>query len=80
MFYAREFFAHVTQADLTGEQLRVLCCLLSREADGEIGLRQNQVADTLGITESNVSRSIKALKEAAGYDGKPVLQIEKVFC
>jgi DNA-binding MarR family transcriptional regulator len=83
----REFFAHVTKSNLTGEQLRVLCCLLSREADCEIALRQNEVAEILGMTESNVSRAIKTLKEAGvlrkkdseGYDGKPVLMIDKVW-
>ena len=60
----REFFAHATRANLTGEQARVLLCLLSQEADGDISLRQNEVAEILGMTESNVSRSIKALKEA----------------
>lgn len=83
----REFFAHATQAKLTGEQCRVLLCLLSREADGDISLRQNEVAEILGLTESNVSRSIKALKEvgllskkdADGYDGKPVLLIDRAF-
>jgi DNA-binding MarR family transcriptional regulator len=83
----REFFAHVTQANLSGEQLRVMCCLLSREADCEIALRQNEVAEILGLTESNVSRAIKALKEAGllrktdsdGRDGRPVLMIEKAF-
>ena len=59
----REFFAHVTKAKLTGEQLRVLCCLLSKEADCEIGMKQNEVAEILGLTESNVSRAIRALKE-----------------
>jgi DNA-binding transcriptional ArsR family regulator len=41
----------------------------------------------LGMTESNVSRAIKALKEAGllskkdaeGRDGKPVLMIDKAF-
>lgn len=83
----REFFAHVTAANLSGEQLRVLCCLLAHEADCDISIRQNQVAATLGMTESNVSRAIKVLKEAGvlskkdaeGYDGKPVLKIDKAF-
>jgi len=83
----REFFAHVTQAKLTGEQLRVLCCLLSKEADCEIAMRQNEVAERLGLTESNVSRAVKALKDAGvlrkndaeGRDGRPVLMIDKAF-
>lgn len=83
----KEFFAHATKANLTGEQCRVLLCLLSKEADREIAIRQNQVAEILGMTESNVSRAIKALKEAGllskqdseGYDGKPVLMIDKAF-
>lgn len=83
----REFFEHVTKAKLSGEQLRVLCCLLSREADCAISLRQNEVAEILGMAEQNVSRAIKALKEAGvlrkqdskGYDGKPVLMIDRAF-
>lgn len=83
----REFFSHATKSKLTGEQCRVLLCLLSQESDGDISLRQNEVAEILGLTESNVSRSIKALKEAGllskrdadGYDGKPVLMIDKAF-
>ena len=83
----REFFAHATEANLTGEQCRVLLCLLSHESDGDISLRQNEIADILGLTESNVSRSIKALKEAGllskkdapGRDGKPVFMIDKTF-
>lgn len=83
----QKFFAHAARANLTGEQCRVLFCLLSKEADRDISLRQNQVAEILGLTESNVSRAIKALKEAGllskkdadGCDGKPVLMIDKAF-
>lgn len=83
----REFFEYVTKANLTGEQLRVLCCLLSKEADSEISMRQNQVAEILGMTESNVSRAIRALKDAGilrkkdsdGSDGKPVLMLDRSF-
>ena len=55
---SREFFAHAAKANLTGEQCRVLFCLLSEERDCDISLRQNQVAEMLGMTESNVSRAI----------------------
>ncbi|MBX9723276.1 MAG: MarR family transcriptional regulator [Candidatus Obscuribacterales bacterium] len=83
----REFFTHATKAKLTGEQCRVLLCLLSRESDGEIWMKQNEVAEILGLAESNVSRAIKALKDAGllrkrepeGYDGKAVLMIDKPF-
>lgn len=83
----QKFFAHAARANLTGEQCRVLLCLLSTESDREISLRQNQVAEILGMTESNVSRAVRALKEAGllskkdadGYDGKPVLMIDKSF-
>ena len=83
----QEFFAHAAKANLSGEQCRVLLCLLSKEADRDISLRQNQVAEMLGMTESNVSRAIKALKDIGllskkdveGYDGKPVLMIDKAF-
>lgn len=84
---SREFFAHAVKANLTGEQCRVLFCLLSEERDCDISLRQNQVAEMLGMTDSNVSRAIRALKEAGllrtqdaeGRDGKPVLMIDKAF-
>lgn len=84
---SREFFAHAAKANLTGEQCRVLFCLLSEERDCDISLRQNQVAEMLGIAESNVSRAIRALKDAGllrkqdaeGRDGKPVLMIDRAF-
>jgi len=84
---SQEFFAHAAKANLSGEQCRVLLCLLSKESDRDISLRQNQVAEMLGMTESNVSRAIKALKDAGllsvkdaeGRDGKPVLMIDKAF-
>lgn len=83
----QKFFGQAAAANLTGEQCRVLFCLLSKEADRDISIRQNQVAEMLGMTESNVSRAIKALKEAGllsktdaeGRDGKPVLMIDKAF-
>tara|TARA_Y100001933_G_C18621951_1_gene406706 strand:+ start:142 stop:438 length:297 start_codon:yes stop_codon:yes gene_type:complete len=83
----RKFFAHAAKANLTGEQCRVLFCLLSEERDRDISIRQNEVAEILGMTESNVSRAVRALKEAGllskkdadGYDGKPVLMIDKAF-
>ena len=83
----RKFFAHATKANLTGEQCRVLFCLLSEERDRDISIRQNEVAEILGMTESNVSRAVRALKEAGllskkdadGYAGKPVLMIDKAF-
>ena len=63
----------------------VVCLHTSLTAISSI--RQNQVAATLGLTESNVSRAIRALKEAGvlskkdadGNDGKPVLRIDKSF-
>lgn len=82
-----EFFAHAVNANLTGEQARVLFRLLSCEYDGIMGIRQNTIAEELGLTESNVSRSIKALIEAGlirriedGRQGIPVFQIDKAFC
>jgi DNA-binding MarR family transcriptional regulator len=76
-----EFFAHAVNANLTGEQARVLFRLLACEYDGVMGIRQNT------MTESNVSRSIKALIDAGlikrvedGRQGIPVFQIEKAFC
>ena len=82
-----EFFAHAVDANLTGEQARVLFRLLSCEYDGIMGIRQNTIAEELGLTESNVSRSIKALIEAGlirriedGVQGIPVFQIAKAFC
>ena len=81
------FFKHVVDSKLTGEQLRVLMCMLTTEYDGVIGIKQREIADMLGIAESNVSRSIKALTEAGllsktvekGYDGRPVWQIDPSF-
>jgi DNA-binding MarR family transcriptional regulator len=59
-----DYFAHAARANLTGEQARVFLCLLSEEHDGEIWIKQSEVAERLDITDSNVSRSIKALKKA----------------
>lgn len=82
-----EFFAHAVKADLTGEQARVLFSLLSREYDGVMGVKQNEIAQELDMPESNVSRSIKALTEAGliskrvteGYKGVPVFHIAEEF-
>lgn len=68
------------------EQCRVLLCL-SEERDRDISIRQNEVAEILNMTESNVSRAVRALKEAGllskkdtdGRDGKPVLMIDRAF-
>jgi DNA-binding MarR family transcriptional regulator len=81
------FFQHVVKSNLTGEQLRVLMCMLTAEYDGVIGIKQREIAEMLGIAEPNVSRSIKALTEAGllskkvekGYDGRPVWHIDKIF-
>lgn len=83
-----EFFAHAVNANLTGEQARVLFRLLACEYDGVMGIRQNTIAEELDMPESNVSRSIKALTEAGliskqieeGYKGVPIFHIEKAFC
>jgi len=82
-----EFFAAAVKADLTGEQLRVLVRLLACEYDGVMGIKQNEIAEELGMTESNVSRAIKALTDAGliskkvtkGFDGRPVFEVEKAF-
>jgi DNA-binding MarR family transcriptional regulator len=81
------FFKHVVASDLTGEQLRVLMCMLTTEADGDIGIKQRDIAEMLNIAESNVSRSIKALIDAEllsktvgkGYDGRPIWKINPLF-
>lgn len=83
-----QFFAHAMKANLTGEQCRVLFYLLSYEYDGVIGIKQNVIAEELAMPESNVSRSIKALKDAGliakttgkGFDGRPIFHIDKAFC
>lgn len=83
----KNFFRHVATANLTGEQLRVLMCLLSREADGIIGMWQKEIAETLGIAEPNVSRSIKALIEAGilsekvtkGVKEIPIFKLNPIF-
>lgn len=87
MIAKKYFFLHVIDSKLTGEQLRVLMCMLTTEADGVIGIKQNEIAEMLGIAEPNVSRSIKALAEAGllskkvtkGFDGRPVWHIDPVF-
>ncbi len=83
----KHFFRHVALAKLTGEQLRVLMCLLSREADGDIGMWQKEIAEMLGIAEPNVSRSIKALikaeilceKVTTGHKDIPIFKLNPVF-
>lgn len=87
MIAKKHFFRHVASADLTGEQLRVLMCILSREADGYAGIWQKEIAETLGIAESNVSRSIKALIKAEilsekitkGVKDIPIFKLNPVF-
>ncbi len=81
------FFRHVVKSNLTGEQLRVLMCMLTAEADGVIGIKQKEIAEMLNIAESHVSRSIKALiaagllskKIESGFDGRPVWNIDPLF-
>lgn len=87
MIAKKHFFRHVATSELTGEQLRVLMCLLSREADGVIGMWQKEIAEMLGIAEPNVSRSIKALikagilseKVTTGYKDIPIFKLNPVF-
>ena len=81
------FFKHAVKSNLTGEQLRVLLCMLTTEMDGDISIKQTEISEMLGLSESNVSRSIKAIidadlliKQAAkGYDGRPIWKINPVF-
>jgi hypothetical protein len=62
-------------------------CLLSREADGVIGMWQKEIAEMLGIAEPNVSRSIKALMKAgilgekvtAGHKDIPIFTLNPIF-
>ena len=70
-FQGQKFFKHAATCGLTGEQLRVLCFMMSREADGSITVFQKGIADALGLAESNVSRSIKALIEAGLIQRRP---------
>lgn len=87
MIAKKYFFRHVATSDLTGEQLRVLMCLLSREIDGDIGMWQKEIAETLHIAEPNVSRSIKALmktgilseKVTTGYKEIPIFKLNPIF-
>jgi predicted transcriptional regulator len=82
-----DFFLLAAKANLTGEQAGVLMRLLASEHDGLMEIKQNQIAEELGMPESNVSRSIKALidiglirKEVVKmFDGRPVFQINKRF-
>ena len=81
------FFQHVIKSNLTGEQLRVLICMLTTEYDGVIGIKQREIGEMLGMSESNVSRSIKALTEAGLFskkekkasDGRPIWTIDPIF-
>jgi len=83
----KHFFKHVATSNLTGEQLRVLMCILSREADGDAGIWQTEIAEMLGIAEPNVSRSIKALIKAGilsekittGYKDIPIFKLNLIF-
>ncbi len=83
----KHFFKHVAMSNLTGEQLRVLMCILSREADGDAGIWQKEIAEMLGIAEPNVSRSIKALIKAGilsekittGYKDIPIFKFNPTF-
>lgn len=87
MIAKKHFFRDVATAKLTGEQLRVLMRLLSREADGDIGMWQREIAEMLGLAEPNVSRSIKALiaasilseKMTTGYKDIPIFKLNTVF-
>jgi DNA-binding MarR family transcriptional regulator len=87
MIAKKHFFHHVATSKLTGEQLRVLMCLLSYESDGAIGIWQKEIAEMLNIAESNVSRSIKALIQAGvlsekvspGNKGIPIFNLNPVF-
>lgn len=62
-------------------------CMLTTEADGVIGIKQNEIAEMLNIAESHVSRSIKALIAAGllskkiekGFDGRPIWHIDPIF-
>ncbi|MBS1586936.1 MAG: helix-turn-helix transcriptional regulator [Bacteroidetes bacterium] len=60
----RDFFAKAASAKLTGEQCRVLLCLLSTEADGVISITRAEIAGILELAMPNVSRAITALKDA----------------
>lgn len=87
MIAKKHFFRHVATSNLTGEQLRVLMCILSREADGDAGIWQKEIAEMLGIAEPNVSRSIKALIKAdilsekitTGYKDIPIFKLNPIF-
>lgn len=87
MIAKKHFFRHAAKSNLTGEQLRVLMCLLSRESDGVIGMWQKEIAEMLDIAESNVSRSIKALIQAGilsekiypGNKGIPIFNLNPIF-
>lgn len=87
MIAKKHFFRHVAKSNLTGEQLRVLMCILSREADGYAGIWQKEIAEMLGIAEPNVSRSIKALMKAGilgekvipGHKDIPIFALNPIF-
>ncbi|MBN9397432.1 MAG: hypothetical protein J0H83_19445 [Candidatus Melainabacteria bacterium] len=81
------FFSAIASARLTGEQSRVLFCLMSKEFEDEIWIDKAEILKKLELSDSNFSRAMKALKDkgvviqsaAAGYDGKPKLRINLKF-
>ncbi len=87
MLEYQKFFESVSSARLTGEQSRVLFSLMSKEHNGELWIDRQEILKQLAMSDSNLSRSLKALKDksiivetpAAGYDGKPKFRINNHY-
>lgn len=62
-------FEDLAKANLSGEALRVMMLLLSRvDYENEIRITQKQIGEVLAMKQQNVSRAMKALREAGAID------------
>lgn len=60
----QESFQEIAKMDLTGEQFKVLFYLMSRtDFENYLNITQSEIAKELGMKQSQISRSFKALVE-----------------
>ena len=60
----QEALSWIGEQHMTGEQLSVLCKLLSKvEFDNRIIVRTKDIAESVGIHPNNASRALRVLKE-----------------
>ena len=77
---AEKFFSYIAKQKLTGEQSRVLWYLISKiDFNGYWRVSHQEIADLLKIQRSNVSRSIKVLKEKAIILEGPPAGLNKTY-